>query len=440
MKQPVIIPDEFNGIEKLSYPEQTHIYNWYYEQKDKLDKDPLSKQHTQLACQREKIRLDCIAKHGEYTEAGKQEFERRCKAEIPQWPEVDKTYKSRNAFINQQFNRRVLSISWDRGTQTDVIGKPLLKPEEWLEQFGYASTLQRHRMEQPYVKAVQSSRLETFNADRLIADNLKDILDAGFVSAESCSGMLADHPDRRYYVDSSDGGKTYKAGQPVNQTLYGSNAYISFFKPESRWKPSLKNTAEQIEQIRDLAQKNGWVALDTVSMLQPALRLELPMTYDGSSMDEIIKEAEQLGLETIEGFAAMSYPKKASAMLTLNKEVAKHHGGIVPWTDALMQHRWNALSTALKHAVKIGHEQNRNPDLDRITNARLISKTDGSPAVRCCIDGVQQSIRDIPWATRIDIKESQCEWTPKEICALVYKEELSASQDNQNQRSNGLKR
>lgn len=436
MKRPVIIPSELSGYEKLNQQEQAYIYNWYYEQKDKLMKEPVIQQFMQLASQREKIRLDCITKHGEYTVAGKEEFERRCKAEIPRWPELRKVYDSKFNPINEELNRKTLAITWKRQTGVDVLGKPLLTPEEWLEQYDNATTLQRNRMELPYVEKVRPVGRTPFYADKLIAGNIQEILDWGFATCDSCSGMLADHPDRRYYKDSPDNGETYKEGQPRHLSLYGSYAYVCFPKPESNWEPSLKNTQQQIDTIRRVAGENGWIALDMDSMLQPALRLELPMTYDGSSVAEIVREAERLGEKTVPGFNALNYPDKYAAMFPLNRQVAKKHGGIVPWNDPLMTDRWNALSRGLKQAVEL--QRMADADLNRITDARLITKSDGSQAVRCCIDGVQQSMKDIPCNIQRDIQDRGI--SRKEICAMVYKDELSAFQGVQDQRSTGFKR
>ena len=436
MKRPVHISYDVCGFEKLNNQEEAFLYNWYYEQKDKINAEPSVKKYMALASQREKIRLDCITKHGEYTVAGKEEFERRCKQELPEWNELKKDYESKYAPLEEEFNRKTLAITWKRHTAYDVLGKPLLTPEEWITEFDNSTTLQRNRMELPYVETVRPVGKEAFHADRLIVNNLQEILDLGFATSESCSGMLADHPDRRHYKDSPDGGETYKAGQPVHQTLYGCNAYVSFPKPESHWNRNLKNTQQQIDIIRRVAEENGWVAIDSDSMLQPALRLELPMTYDGSSMDEIIQEADKLGEKTIEGFNALNYPAKVAAMLPLNKQVAKQHGGIVPWTDKVIAARWNALSNGIKAAIE--QQRHNEADLNRITDVRRITKKDGSVALRCKIDGEQQSMKDVTPNMLDKAKKNQM--SDKELVSILFKEELYPNRSLENGQKQGMKR
>ena len=435
MKKPVIIPPELSGYEKLTQQEQFTIYKWYQEEKDKINQEPDVQKLHQLAERRGQIRLECIAKHGEYTIAMKKEFNRRCQAEMPEWLQYKKPYDDKFRALEQELNRRMLAVSWNRQTTHDVLNKPLLSNDEWIKEYDQATTLTRHRMELPYVDTVRPVGKEPFLADKLIVNNLQTILDFGFATSESCSGMLADHPDRRYIKDSPDNGETYKAGQPIHQTLYGCNAYISFPKPESNWNASLKNTHEQIEMVRNIAQENGWVAIDTDSLLQPALRLELPMTYDGSSIDEIIHEAEKLGEQTIDGFHALNYPDKVEAMFPLNKQVAAQHGGIVPWTDQLIQYKWNALSQGLQRAVE--QQQMKEAELNRLSEVSIITKRDGTKAVRCKIDGIQQSMRDIHPHFIEAMKTNRL--SIKEVCGLLFKEELSSIQLLDNHRNKGLK-
>lgn len=435
MKKPVIIPPELSGFEHLTSQEQHQVYTWFHDQKVKLNQEPDVQRYLQMAERREQIYLECVAKHGEYTAAMSEEFKRRCKAEMPDWAEAKKPYEAKYKVLEQELNRMTLAMTWQKQTSHDVLGRPFLTPDEWLDQFDHATTLQRHRMELPYVSPVRPEGKEPFYADRLIADNLKTILDYGFSTSESCSGMLADHPDRRHYRDSPDNGETYKEGQPVHQTLYGSNAYVSFPKPESRWNTSLKNTPEQIEMVKRIAQENGWVTIDADSLLQPALRLELPMTYDGSSIDEIITEAKKIGEQTIPGFNALSYPDKVAAMVPLNKQVAQKHGGIVPWTDQLIKYKWNALSEGLKRAVE--QQRMQEAELNRITEIAVITKRDGEKAIRCKIDGNQQSMKDVHQHFADAMVTGRL--SSKEVCVLLYKEELSSTQQLDNRQHKGMK-
>ena len=420
MKQPVRITAEQCGFDKLTPAEQQELHQWYKSEKDSMFDTETVQKLDVYAEQRSIIYKECSEKYGLHTTEAKAEFNLRCCKELPD--EYWRLVALRDAImdrLNEQLNRKVLALTWNRGIQKDALGKPLKTAEQWLDDFGQAGTLDRIMMERPYVKGVTADNGMNFSADLLIADHLKDIINAGFVSSESCSGMLGDHPDRRYYTASSDNGETYRAGQPVNRTLYGSNAYISFPKPESRWEAALKNTQGGIDTLRMIAQRNGWVAVDSSSMLEPALRLELPMTYDGSSMDEIIGEAERRAEIERRDYHALPYPEKVEVTLLFNKQVAQEHGGIVPWNDELIARRWDALAEGIRIAAKVAQEA-------RISDIRQITRNDGQIALRCKIDGEQQMMRTVDAALLKGDKKP----TALELCCQVYRQELTERREN----------
>lgn len=425
MKIPVHIPYDLCGFDKLTRQEEKLIYNWYNNQREKLNSEPAVQKYLDMAQRRSDIRLDCIARYGQHSNAFKKEFESRCRQEFPEWEKYKKDYDSRYASIEQGLNRRILAVTWQRQTEFDVLWNPVLSPSEWLEKYDAAGTLIRNGMELPYAGTAESPKCGRFHADRLIVLNLQRILDWGFVTSESCSGMVADHPDRRHLKDSPDGGLTFKAGQPVHRTLYGSHAYVTFPKPESSLSRDLKNSADQIDMVRHIAVENGWVALDSLSLSQPVLRLELPMTYDGSGRAEIEREAELLGLQTVDGFALLDYFDKADAMLPLVRQVADTHGGIVPWTDALIAARWNALSEGIRQAME--RQRMTGADIHRITDVARVARRDGSLALRCRIDGLQQTMKAVPLDMLTQASERSL--SDKELASVLFKEELQAGPD-----------
>ena len=160
------------------------------------------------------------------------------------------------------------------------------------------------------------------------------------------------------------------------------------------------------------------------------------MTYDGSSLGEIIQEADKLGEKTIEGFNALNYPAKVAAMLPLNKLVAKQHGGIVPWTDKVIAARWNALSNGIKAAIE--QQRHNEADLNRITDVRRITKKDGSVALRCKIDGEQQSMKNVTPNMLDKAKKNQM--SDKELVSILFKEELYSDRSLENGQKQGMKR
>ena len=429
MKQPVIIPHDLCGFDKLTREENNHLYNWYDATKKQALRNFDFSKYNDLALKRNHILDECKLQYGNDKAAYKKPFLQRCKNEIPEWAGLKNKYDSIMNHVNNELHKRVLEYTWTRGVTKDIQGKDILPAHEWMDMYKKLDSIQKLKLDMPYVKTIHSDRLPEFTVDAGIAENIKDIIEAGYTPIQSCSGLLEDHPNRRYTFDSSDNGETYTAGQPMHQTLYGAYAYLEFFKPGATAETNVKNTEKQINEIREIAEKNGWVTVDNTSLLQPSIRLELPMTYDGTSADDIVREADKRAEESFPGYKALRYPDKVQAIIPFIKNTAEKHGGIVPWTDALIKDKWNTLSVALKNQVQQAQEQNK--ELERISDIRLITKNDGSWAVKCKIDGEPQMMKDVN--EKILNKLGDGKFINKEVCAALFKEELAANVALKNQ-------
>lgn len=190
--------------------------------------------------------------------------------------------------------REKMSMTRPQMNTVDKLGRPILTPDEYIRRREACATQkERDTLNQTIVSTVtlgskQDARKVAIDAS--LAGYIESLNAGGYVTGQSCSGILADHPNERYVQDAEDG--RYLDGECIMFNKQGSSAYITFWKPEAHGVQT--NTAEQIEDIRRIATAQGWLVEDTEVFYQPSLCLRLPRTYDGSGRQEIFDEAKAI--------------------------------------------------------------------------------------------------------------------------------------------------
>lgn len=248
---------------------------------------------------------------------------------------------------NKKFGQKELFGSEPNGeiesasNRYDVNGNKILTAEEW----NSLSKEQQEKHENTINKPVTDLEGNTFNVDYNIAEPLQKIINAGFATGQSDSGTLSDHPGYRYVEDDKLG--RYKKGEPVNNT----GAYLTFWKPEATKIAEAGrkiNTQEQIDYIRNVANKLGFEVLDTNIFNQPSIHLSLPYTNNGKGRQEILNEAGKLTDKKYPGLKEKNFLEWIDKR---NEEfepiVVQKNGGIKIWTDQEIINKWNDLADEL---------------------------------------------------------------------------------------------
>lgn len=382
---------------------------------------------------------------------------------------VDAQYQIREE-INQLRFREILSITNERITSRDADGNIILSPEQYLAALD-ACTDEKERIE---LKSSLTSPMDipykdgtkTVQVDRGLVPFLQEMIEAGYATGMSCSGLLADHPNERYLNDDELG--QFVQGECICYNKQGSIAYLTFWKPEAidiQQYGRKINTAEQIEDIRDIAEAQGWVIEDTKVFFQPSIRLMLPLTYDGCGTRKILHEASDITKEKYPGLYDDDYRTWLVRRAEVLQDVVKTHGGVIRWTDDMIKKKWNNLTQSLVLAQqlknpRVDNETLRNmldrfkrvkekvaeneKKMQRVTDIVIGCKTIwGDYKVRCKIDGIQQPAENLTsqekdiYRRALESEDSHfIESIKEKIILKHYANELAEGQDI----NKGLKR
>lgn len=325
--------------------------------------------------------------------------------------------------LNQVMFRNMLDITNERMTRVDADGHPILTPQKYLEKIEQMDAEKKRIFEEPFTTCIEtngSDMAKIFHVDTGIADFVKQINDIGYRTGQSCSGLLADHPNYRYVQDSDTG--LYVKGECINYNKQGSGTYLTFYKTYNNFNV---NKPEQIDDIRDVAAKEGWIVEDTEIFGQPSVRLGLPYTYDGLGKREILHIANDItdraypGLKDTDFLQWLDYRNKEE------KKVAQNHGGVVRWTDDMIKQRWQKLTHSLVQA------QRERLGLNRISDVRVYLGGDGHRRIKCRIDGQDMLSEHFSDAAMTMLNKGV---DIKILAARCYEDQLQAKQDR------GLKR
>lgn len=225
----------------------------------------------------------------------------------------------------------------------DVTGQRILTAEEW----NILPEIERKLRSQTITALVTDKKGKSFSVDYNLQKPLQRILNAGFHTGQSDSGTVSDHPGYRYVADSNTG--EYLQGDLIKP---GKGSYLTFWKPEAKVSPH--NTARQIEQIITQAKASGWRVQEMDIFFEPSIRLCLPMTRDGSTSQELLKEASAI-MDV--NYPEISFSDDMNKWLdkrsVIMKKVIKAHGGEIEWTDQAVMERWTDLSCRLEKVSKI---------------------------------------------------------------------------------------
>ena len=255
--------------------------------------------------------------------------------------------------LTQEMYRDMLTLTRPRMNDLDSDGCPILSPDDFLQKLQVAQTAEeRERLKQTITRPIlvnQDGETRTIPIDASLAPFIKSLKDSGYKTGQSCSGILADHPGYRYVQDDSQ--KRYVEGECIMFNKQGSCAYLTFWKPEAAL-DYLRNTPEQIADIRRIAEAQGWIVEDTDIFFQPSLRLGLPLTYDGMGKRAILDEASKLTNQKFPDLYEKDFLHWLKERTPIQVEVEKAHGGVILWSDQMILKRWKMLTQALCEAQK----------------------------------------------------------------------------------------
>lgn len=305
---------------------------------------------------------------------------------------VKKAYCSENIKnLRQQMYREMLELTRPRINRYDVRGNRILSPEEYLKKLQAVETPQeKEELNKTHTAPVmikQGNDVKVINVDASLITTIQMLNDQGYKTGQSCSGLLADHPNYRYVQDDKHG--RFVNGECIHFNKQGSGAYLTFWKPEAAYADS-RCTAEQIEDIRRIADEQGWIVEDTDIFFQPAIRLGLPHTYDGTGTREILHEANALTDQQNPGLYDSDFLKWLEKRTPNEMEVEKWHGGVVLWTDDMILQRWQKLAQGLVQAQK------QRENMARISDEHIFVGGDGYWRIKCKIDGQNQLSERLP--------------------------------------------
>lgn len=326
----------------------------------------------------EKIKQQVEDFHRIYDESQK-------KGEVKEYNRLSKNLSDWNEYMHKEFRqvmlRNILAVTNPRISRTDAMGKPYLTPEDFIERKKNIENVEeKYLFEAAYTSKVtgtQGSRVWTFNADKGIAPFLQQLNDAGYVTGQSCSGLLEDHPNYRYVQDDKRG--RFVNGECIHFNKQGCGTYLTFYKP-LKGEHDL-NVQQQIDNIRTVAEENNWVVEDMDIFGIPSIRLGLPLTYDGLGTRELLDEVNDTVDRDFPGLYDTHFLDWLEERNSREPEFQERHGGVVRWTDDMVKAKWNALTQALVVAEK------QRQDIERISDVRIYMGGDGQHRIKCRIDG-----------------------------------------------------
>ena len=281
---------------------------------------------------------------GLVTEKEVEDIRRRFEGEWPGMQAVDRQQRILNA---------VLSLARPRMDEKDSLGRPLLTADEFVARgLVQAKGAVKYPIEDRALLSTLSEGIHYRDVDHGIAPMVTRMTQAGYHSAASCSGLLADHPNYRYVTDSEEG--RYRQGEPICYNKQGSQAYIAFYKePKNNgWDLGLPgNTPEQIEDIRRVAEEIGWVVEENQTYFRDSIQLYMPVTLDGTGKRELLKEANEMVDRQYPGLQKEDFMKWLDIRDRTVWDVYELHGGVVMLTDDMIKGFWVALASKLELAA-----------------------------------------------------------------------------------------
>lgn len=281
--------------------------------------------------------------------------------------------------LNQIMLRNMLALTNERVPLVDSANRPILTTEKYLEVTKDMDAEKKRHFNEPlttWIETNGSDKAHFFPVDRGIANFVKQINDIGYRTGQSCSGLLADHPNYRYVEDSKRG--LYARGECINFNKQGNGTYLTFYKTYNHFKV---NKPEQIDDIRRIAAQEGWIVEDMEIFGQPSVRLGLPYTYDGMGKREILHLANDITDSKYPGMQKNDFFQWLDRRNEIAATVALEHGGVVRWTDDMIRQRWQKLTQSLVQA------QRERLGIDRISDVRIYVGGDGHWRIKCRIDG-----------------------------------------------------
>lgn len=298
----------------------------------------------------------------------------------------------------QVYYRNILAITGERLICYDARGNKVMSPAEYLEKLSACKDeKEKQKLNEAIVRPVKLKTImgwREIQADYHLAPLLQRISVAGYISGQSCSGLLSDHPNYRYVSDDKYG--RYVKGECINYNKQGSSAYITFWKPEAAMQGDADhvNDRTMVEDIRRIAHEQGWVVEDTEVFYRPSLHLTLPHTYDGCGKREILHEANERTDKLYPGLKESDFLQWLGKRTPIEIQVENEHGGVVRWMDELLFRQWEKLTAALEMNYEqkqmLLREEQVQKDMERISDINIFVGGDGYWRIRCKIDGVQQ--------------------------------------------------
>ncbi len=281
---------------------------------------------------------------GLVTEKEVADIRSRFDGEWPGMQAVDRQQRVLNA---------VLALARPRMDEKDSRGRPLLTADEFVARgLVDAKGAVKYPIEDRALVPTLSEGIHYRDVDHGIAPLVTRMTQAGYHSAASCSGLLADHPNYRYVMDSEEG--RYRKGEPICYNKQGSQAYIAFYKEPKNdgWDLGLPgNTPEQIEDIRQVAEEIGWVVEESQTYFRDSIQLYMPVTLDGTGRRELLKEANALVDKQYPGLQKEDFLKWLDIRDKTVWDVYERHGGVVMLTDDMIKGYWVALASKLELAA-----------------------------------------------------------------------------------------
>lgn len=327
--------------------------------------------------------------------------------------------------FGQVLLRNMLALTNERIARTDAAGRPILTPEKYLEVTKNMDAEKKRHFDEPlttWIETKWGDKAHIFPVDKSIANFVKQINDIGYLTGQSCSGLLGDHPNYRYVQDSPRG--LYVEGECVNYNKQGCGTYLTFYKSYNNIEV---NKPEQIDNIRRIAADEGWIVEDMDIFGFPSIRLGLPATYDGMGTRELLHEVNASVDRDFPGLYKADFMAWLELRNSREPEFRERHGGVVRWTDDMVLARWQSLTRALLVAER------QRQDMQRISDVRTYLGGDGHWRIKCRIDGVDQLSEHFSDAAMTALNRGE---DIKKLAADIYRSALDASL----QQDRGIKR
>jgi len=343
-----------------------------------------------------------------------------------------------NGIATQIYYRNMLAKTGERVVWGDSRGERILSPAEYLDKVAACKdNKEKAELTDSITRPVLLKTIvgeKEIQADFHLAHYLQRINAAGYITGQSCSGLLSDHPNYRYVEDDELG--RYIKGECINLNKQGSSAYITFWQPEAGIQNTdTVNTPEQVEDIRRVAAQQGWIVEDTKVFFRSSLHLTLPMTYDGTGKRQIMREADERTDNQYPGLKEADFLQWLDKRRPFIVQVQEEHGGVVRWTDMMILQQWEKLTWGLEAIYKqkqvVERETQHQKDLERISDIIIYPVKYGQYRIRCKIDGEQQMSERL---SEHDVKRINNGTGADTIAAEIYKDRLEEQQQK------GLKR